>query len=235
MKNKPLSFDPSRKWFEIRNATATSADVFIYDEIGYFGITAGDVIKQLNELKVGTLNVHINSPGGSVFDGFAIYNALHSHPAKVLVQIDGIAASIASVIAMAGDEISMAENAMVMIHRPSCMAMGYANELRAQADVLDKLHENIAQVYVARTGMALDAVNAAMENETWYSSGECKALGFCSAVIASKKMAASFDLSAFKNAPKPLPTDAHTVRSEDNKTPPLSVYLLRQSLLESQQ
>lgn len=226
--SKVVPFSETRKWFEVRNATATAADIFIYDEIGVFGVTAADVIVMLQGLKVSTLNVHLNSPGGSVFDGLAIYNALNAHPASITVHIDGLAASIASVIAMAGDEIVMAENAMMMIHRPSVGMFGYADELRKQADVLDVLEGNLVAVYAARTGMPPEDVKAAMHAETWFTAAQAKANGFCSSVTAAKKVAAHFDLSAFKNAPAPLPS------SEDNKTPPLSVFLLRQSLLEKQ-
>ena len=226
MKTKLIPFSDSRKWFEIRNATDASADIFIYDEIGVFGITASDVIGMLQGLKVATLNVHINSPGGSVFDGFAIYNALQRHPAQIIVHIDGLAASIASIIAMAGDEILMAENAMMMVHRPSVGMFGYADELRKEADVLDVLEGNLVSIYAARTGMTPEDVQAAMTAETWFTAAQCKAKGFCTEVIASKQIAAHFDLSAFKNAPAPLPS------SEDTKTPPLSIFLLRQALLE---
>lgn len=227
MKIKVVPFPTDKKWFEVRNATATAADIFLYDEIGVYGVTAGDFIAMLNGLKVSALNVHINSPGGSVFDGLAIYNALSAHPAKVVVHIDGIAASIASVIAMAGDEIVMASNAMVMIHCPSCGVTGYAGDLRKQADVLDVLEGNLIAIYAARTGMKPDELKAAMVGETWFTSAQCKANGFCTSVVAAKKIAAHFDLSAFKNAP--------TLTSpEEDKTPPLSLLLMKQSLLEKQ-
>lgn len=227
MKTKIVSFDPNRKWFDVRNVTATAADVFLYEEIGVFDLTAGDVIAMLRELKVSTLNVHINSPGGSVFDGFAIYNALNAHPATIIVHIDGIAASIASVIAMAGDQILMAENAMMMIHCPSCGVSGFAKDLRSQADVLDKLEESIASAYSARSGMKQEDVIAAMQAETWLTAAECKAKGLCTEVTPMKRMAARWNLSAFKNAP--------TLSSyEEDKTPPLSLLLMKQSLLEKQ-
>jgi ATP-dependent Clp protease protease subunit len=228
MKNKTATFDSSRRWFEVRNATAASADVFLYDEIGMWGITASDVIKMLNELKVPKLNVHINSPGGSVFDGFAIYNALNAHPASIVVHIDGIAASIASVIAMAGDEIRMAENSMMMIHNPWVAVVGQAKDLRSSADILDKLRENIVATYAARTGMKPEGIAAAMDGESWFSAAECKANGFCSEVIEAKKMAAHFDLSAFKNAPTTFSAPA------ENNEAPLQLSLQRLKLLESE-
>ena len=213
-----------------RNVTATSADLYLYEPIG-FGVSASEFIKQLVGLKVSTINVHINSPGGSVFDGFAIYNALHAHPASIVVHIDGIAASIASVIAMAGDKILMAENAMMMVHCPSCGADGGADYLRTQADVLDQLETNIANVYAARSGMSPGDAVAMMESETWLTAAECLAKGLCTEVVQGKKMAAHFDaaqfIAGFKTAPAALP-----LVEEDNKTPPLSILLLRQALLE---
>jgi len=247
-----IPFENKRSWFEIRNATATSADLFLYDEIGAYGITAGAFIQMLAGLKVATLNVHINSPGGSVFDGFAIYNALNAHPASIVVSVDGIAASIASVIAMAGDKIVMAENAMMMIHQPWTQLSGYAQDLRKQADILDKLQENIVNAYASRTGMKPADVLAAMEAETWYTAAECVAKGFATEVTPAKQIAAKLTLSdfAFKNAPLPAPAPVVeappapapaeaaeptlSAIAEDKKTP-LSIYLLRQSLLEKMQ
>lgn len=236
-----------RSWYEIRNATAASADLYLYEEIGIWGITAADFLQELKGLQAGTLNVHINSPGGSVFDGFAIYNALSTHPARVLVTVDGIAASIASVIAMAGDEIAMAENAMLMIHRPWTELSGFAADLRQQADVLDKLETNIVQVYAARTKQSEAAVRAAMEAETWYSAEEAVAAGFATSVAPALKIAAKCRLEAFnlpfRNAPvapapgpaepaAPLPTPL-AAPAADKKPTPLSTYLRRQSLLEN--
>lgn len=121
----PRPFQNSRPWFEVKNQTAEAVDIFLYDEISPWvpGHNARDIANILNSLtKVPTINVRINSPGGSVFDGMAIYNALTRHPGTVNTYVDGIAASIASVIMLAGKTISIADNAMVMIHNPSGLA-----------------------------------------------------------------------------------------------------------------
>lgn len=126
------------RWFEIR-AAADGAEVAIYDAIGAFGLSAKAFTDELKRFAAAkTLQVRINSPGGDVFEGLAIHNALARHPARKVVTIDGIAASIASVVAMAGDEIVMPENAMLMLHNPSGAVIGGAREMRQMADALDK-------------------------------------------------------------------------------------------------
>ena len=129
----------TRRWYEFR-AQAEGAEIVIYDEIGAFGIPAKAFLDELKALgPVAELTVRINSPGGSVFDGVAIYNALKRHDAAVTVWIDGIAASIASMIAMAGDEVVMPENAMLMLHDPSGLVCGTAADMRAMAEALDRM------------------------------------------------------------------------------------------------
>src|SRR5574340_334392 len=123
------------KWFEIKNK-AEKAEVWIYEMIGKDfwtgeGLTAKDFQKELSEIKASQIDLHINSPGGDVFDGVTIHNLLKQHPAKVTTYIDGLAASIASVIALAGDKVIMAENALYMMHNPTGMGMGTAEEMRS--------------------------------------------------------------------------------------------------------
>lgn len=228
MKHKITPIDANRKWFEIKNVTADSADVYLYDEIGVWGVSAADVIAQLNAITVPTINLHINSPGGSVFEGFAIYNALNLHAAKVNVHIDGLAASIASVIAMAGDEINMADNAMLMIHEVMCGVFGTATDLRKQADLCDTLQGNVLAIYAARTGQKPDDLAAMMADETWLTAAQAKEKGFCTATIAAKKISACFDLKAYRKAPE----NFLQPQGEDRKNPPLSLLTRKQALLE---
>ena len=113
------------KWYNIQNkAESETADIYIYSEVGGFDVNAKSFIDELKSVKEKNLNVHINSLGGSVFDGLAIYNALKTHTKTVTTKVEGIAASIASVIAMAGDKIEMAENSLFMIHNPFAMSGG---------------------------------------------------------------------------------------------------------------
>jgi ATP-dependent protease ClpP protease subunit len=128
-----------RSWYAIR-ARDTGAEVSIYDEIGAYGVSAKSFLDELASLPGdGPLTLRLNSPGGSVFDAVAIYNALKRHPGPVSVWIDGIAASAASYVAMAGDEVVMPENAFLMIHDPSGFVMGTADDMRAMAEALDKI------------------------------------------------------------------------------------------------
>ena len=151
-------------------------EIWLYDQVGegwFGGISAKDFAQQVTLLgKVDTINLHINSPGGSVFDGVAIYNVLKNHPADIEVDIDGVAASIASVIAMAGNEIRIAANAMMMIHDPVGMSMGGAGDMRKTADLLDQIKGVIVDTYAKRTGQPADALETWMSDETWMGAAE---------------------------------------------------------------
>lgn len=160
------------------------------------------------------LTVRINSGGGDVFAGQAIYSLLKSHPAKVTVYVDGLAASIASVVAMAGDTVIMPRNAMMMIHNPWAMAVGNAGDFRKLADDLDKIREGMIAAYQAKAGIDREELVQLLDAETWLTADEAKELGFVDEVDAAKQVAASlrgstlvvngmeFDLSRFKNRPK---------------------------------
>ena len=150
-----------------------------------------DALKDLGDVK--TINLHINSPGGSVFEGIAIYNMLKQNKAHVNVYVDGLAASIASVIAMSGDAIFMPSNSMLMIHNPWTMAVGNASELRKQADDLDKITESSIQTYLNQAGDKLDeeALRQLMDDETWLTAKEAVDYGLATEVIEANKAAAS--------------------------------------------
>ena len=199
-----------RKWYEIKNAAAGSAEVWIYEQIGadFFseGVSAKDFVREISALNVKQLDVHINSPGGSVFDGQAIYNALRSHPAKVTSYVDGLAASIASVIALAGDSVVMAASAIMMIHDPVGGAYGSSADMRKMADILDVVAGTIAGVYEAKTGKPAAEITAAMADETWFSAEEAVAFGLADEISAPLDVAASFDLKAlgFRKVPEQL-------------------------------
>ncbi|MDN3244154.1 head maturation protease, ClpP-related [Streptomyces sp. ZSW22] len=160
----------ARSWYRITNAAdPDEAEVLLYDEIGgWFGNTADDLIAELKGISSPRMRVRINSPGGSVFEGIAIANALRAHPASVTVQVDSVAASIASVIAMAGDRIEMAPNSMMMIHDASGMAWGNAREMEEMAELLDLISDNIADAYAARAGGTREQWRERMRAETWY-------------------------------------------------------------------
>lgn len=178
----------------------------IYGEIG-FEVEAKAVIALINSAQERPIDLHINSAGGSVFDGYAIYNALLNHAPGVNVYVDGLAASIASYIAMAGTRVYMADNALLMIHNPSAFIGGDSEELRKQADILDKIEVSLMNAYTKRTGLPGDAILEMMDNETWLDAQTALAFGFIDEITQPLKMAAHFDksqLSKFKNCPKQL-------------------------------
>ncbi|MBO6884289.1 MAG: Clp protease ClpP, partial [Marivita sp.] len=190
-----------KSWYTIR-ARTSGTEVLIYDEIGAYGVTAKGFLAELGALPDdAAIDLRLNSPGGSVFDAVAIYNALKRHPGEITVWIDGIAASAASYIAMAGDTIVMPENAFLMIHDPSGLVMGTAEDMRATAEALDKVKGSLIQGYAAKSGKPDDEIAALMAEETWLDAKDALALGFIDRIAEPVKLAASFDVVRFRNAP----------------------------------
>jgi ATP-dependent Clp protease protease subunit len=182
------------KWFEIKNKS-DKAEIWIYEEIGQDfwtgdGITAKNFQKELSDIKAGQIDLHINSPGGLVFDGITIYNLLKQHPANVTTYIDGLAASIASVIALAGDKVIMAENALFMIHKASGMVMGNSDDMRDFAEKLDKVNGSIATTYTSKTKKDEKEINDLMAAETWMTAEEALEMGFIDEISGEADMAA---------------------------------------------
>ncbi len=171
-------------------------------------VTPKDFKKELDNLgDIDTLNVYINSPGGDVFAGQAIHSMLKRHKAHVNVYIDGLAASIASVVAMAGDKVIMPKNAMMMIHNPWTIAIGNAEDFRKLADDLDQIRESIVEAYKRKTILDEDKIKELMDNETWLTAEECKEYGFADELEEEKEIAASINtnmLSKYKNTPKEI-------------------------------
>ena len=193
---------------------ANDATVYIYDEIGWFGVEAGQFAKDLGEIKAGTIHVRINSPGGNVFDGIAIANAIKQHPAKAIIHIDGLAASIASIIALAGDEIIMAENAFFMFHEAWTVMVGSAEDLREEADLLDKIDGVIAKTYANKTSKDEKEIKSLMSDETWLTAEEALEMGMVDRIEKGEEAnATSFDLSVFANVPDCLNGECETKQS----------------------
>ncbi len=191
-------------WYAIR-ARGTGAEVAIYDEIGAYGVSAKGFLAELGALPEGTpVDLRLNSPGGSVFDAVAIHNALKRHEGTITVWIDGIAASAASYIAMAGDEIVMPENAFLMIHDPSGLVVGTAEDMRAMAEALDKVKGSLVSGYAAKSGRTPEEVSALMAAETWFDAADAVAQGFADRLIEPVRIAANFDIGRFRNAPPVL-------------------------------
>lgn len=213
-------------WYSIK-AQAQTAEIYIYEEIGDFwgeGVSAKSFADDLKALgKINTISLHLNSPGGVVWDGIAIYNLLKQHPAQINVSIEGLAASIASVVAMAGDEITMADNAMMMIHNPWGVTIGNAADHRQAADMLDKIGDSIVMAYLDKQQKTMnrdemmpqkEKMAALMDAETWLSAQEALDLCLIDQICEPMKMAASFDLSKFKyrHAPESFKTGNMDIR-----------------------
>jgi ATP-dependent Clp endopeptidase proteolytic subunit ClpP len=196
-------------WYRLQAKANERPALYIYDEIGYFGQTAKGLADDLRALDASELDVHINSPGGDIFDGLAIYQALKDHKASVTIRIDGLAASIASVIAMAGDKVVMAPKSSLMIHDGWTMAVGSAKDMRKTADLLDKQSDIIASVYADKTGQPAAFWREIMGDDTWYNAEEALAAGLIDEIEGQeKKTDEGFDLSVFahagrENAPAP--------------------------------
>lgn len=191
-------------WYTIR-ARASGAEVLIYDEIGAYGVSAKGFLAELGALPGDApIDLRLNSPGGSVFDAVAIYNALTRHAGAVTVWIDGIAASAASYVAMAGDEIVMPENAFLMIHDPSGIAMGTAADMRDMASALDKMAASMTRGYAAKAGKPEAEIAALMAAETWFDAKDALELGLATRMAEPVRIAASFDIARFRNAPPEL-------------------------------
>ena len=213
------------KWYEIKNK-AEKAEVWIYEEIGEDfwtggGITAKNFQKELAEIKASQIDLHINSPGGLVFDGITIYNLLKNHPANVTTYIDGLAASIASVIALAGDKVVMAENALFMIHKASGMVMGTSDDMRDFADKLDKVNSSIATTYIGKTKKDEAEISDLMAAETWMTADEALEMGFVDELAGEVDMAACAKFipvmakAGFKHIPKDISEKKQTPSVKD--------------------
>ena len=221
--------DGSETWYRVTNALDEGgtpyANISIYGDIGSWGISAASFVEELKAIDAPEIRLNINSPGGEVFDGLAIHSALRSHRAKVIVQVDSLAASIASVIAMAGDRITVAPHAQFMVHDAQGVAVGDPEELREYADFLDRQSDNIASVYAERAGGTVKQWRARMKATTWYFAQEAVEAGLADEVAQPQRMspdeeeqaratAAAWDLSVYNYA--------HTSR-EQAPPPPLAI------------
>lgn len=194
----------AKRWFSVKAATTGSgADIEIFNNIGDFGITAMDFSESLKALgKRDELRISISSDGGDVSQGFAIYNILGRHPANKIVTVEGLAASMASVIAMVGDTVIMPSNAMMMIHNPWGGIVGEADQIASFGEALETMQDSIAESYVARTGLSKAKVLDMMARETWLSAKKSLELGFADKIEEPMQIAASYDISKFSNVPR---------------------------------
>jgi ATP-dependent Clp endopeptidase proteolytic subunit ClpP len=217
-------------WYRVIRNDAGPTRVDIYDEIGgswlFGGVSAVDFVAELAQIN-GDLEVHINSPGGDVFDGLAIYNSLAQRPGNVTTVVDGLAASAASFIAQAGTTRVIAPGAMMMIHDASGACMGNAGDMRELADLLDKVSDNLAAIYADRSGRAAGPGNGStwrdtMRAETWYTADEAVAAGLVHRVAERPQQdalaaVAGFDLSVFARVPERLRNTARPTAADGSQ------------------
>jgi len=194
-------FRAMNRSFDVKSASE-KATISIYEDIGMFGISASDMRRELDALSsMKEIDLRINSPGGDVFDGIAIYNDLVEHPAKINVKVTGMAASAASVIAMAGDTVEMAENSFLMIHNAWALSIGDKQTMDEMSEMLGKIDGSLVKTYANRTGNKADQVEEWMNAETWFTANEAKDNGFIDSVTGEEKAQALFDLSIYNNVP----------------------------------
>jgi ATP-dependent Clp protease, protease subunit len=216
----------TRTWYRLRAARHT-AELLIYDEIGAWGKTASGLLNELTDLgDLQRIDLRINSPGGDVFEALAIHNALARHPARVVIHIDALCASAATVVALAGDEIRMADNALFMIHDVWTALSGNAEQLQQAADRINTLSEQIAALYARKTGADPELIRQWMQTETWLTADQALQAGFIDAIDEPLKMAAlaRHDLTRFKNHPKemlPMPLDTPAPETLTVTAPPV--------------
>lgn len=197
----------------LRAAAAGGAvDLYLYSDIGPFGVTANDFAQALRDVgDVAEINLFVNSPGGDAYDGLAIMNLLRRHPARVNAVVDGLAASAASLVILAADHVTMARGSELMVHRAAALCLGNVQDMRDAGDYLEKLDRSIAGLYAERAGGTVEDWLAVMDAETWYSAEEAVAAGLADAVDVAKDAATAknrFDLAVFahagrENAPAP--------------------------------
>lgn len=213
----------NRSLFRPRSAVpltraAAEPELMLYDEIGFWGIRAAEFIKALKATAGERIHLRINSPGGDVTEGVAIFNALRAHPATIVVHIDAIAASIASLIALAGDEVRIADNAFLMVHNAWGMTIGNAADHQKTGAILDKMDtQTLVKAYVAKTGRDEAEVRDWMAAETWFTAAEAVDAGLADTIEGALEVEASFDLSVYGRVPAPLLAaqvpDFHEIRT----------------------
>lgn len=197
-------------------------EIDLYGEVGMWGVTAAAFREALANVNTSDIVLNINSPGGDVFDGVAIYNDLVGHAARVEVRVTGLAASAASLIAMAGDEIKISSNAFFMIHNAWSVAVGDKRAMAARAKFLEKVDGELAKTYASRTGADVGDIASLMDAETWMTADESVDAGFADAITDeddSEEAAAAFDLSDFKNVPRALKPSRRSAKAKTDAPP----------------
>lgn len=239
MKRNPLinllANNRGRGFFKAEATGEDSATVWLYDTIvsdDYFGgVSALAFAKELASIKAGTIHLRINTPGGDVFAGRAMEQAIREHNAKVIGHVDGYAASAGSYVALACDEVQIAPGGMFMIHKAMTIGWGNADELLATAALLEQIDNALLDTYEAETGQPREQLAAWLKAETWFTAEQAVEYGFADAIAkgadkSAKAQAKAWDFSAYRNAPavQPEPQDDQKEAPQDT-TPPVSADL----------
>lgn len=232
-----------RDWYRITNQAGSPVVVDIFDEIGFWGVNAAAFQRELAEVSASEITVNLSSPGGEIFEGIAIYNALRTHPANITVRVSALAASIASVIAQAGDRIVMLSGSQMMIHEGSGLCMGNASEMQQMAELLDRQSANIATIYAERAGGTPEHWRERMKAETWFNAEEAVSSGLADEVEslprkgepAEETVTARWDLSLFnyagrEQAPAPIINAAEPVAEPTAEPTPLAAPVMEMTL-----
>ena len=219
------------------DVSGDTATIWLYDFIGRdewtgTGVSAEEFAKEIRGITAPNILLRINSPGGSVFDGRAMFSALQLHPAKVTALVEGVAASAATSVAMAADQVHMVDGALFMIHRSWTMAMGNAEDLMSTAALLEKVDGALAADYAGKTGADIQQIQDWMSAETWFTAAEAQAAGFVDQVISGNSASASWDLSPYAKAPN-IPAVQDAPAAEGNNHPQWDEAARRLRLIET--
>jgi ATP-dependent Clp endopeptidase proteolytic subunit ClpP len=206
-----------------------TAEICLFDEIGAWGVSVSDFKKEFDTIKgAKSITLLINSPGGSVFDGMSLFNILAGVKDKLTVKVLGLAASISSIIALAGKRLIMSDGTYFMIHDPWALAVGTGPEMRKTADLLDSIGSRMTDIYTARSSHTRDEIVSLMAVETWLSAAEAVEAGFADEVVEAEAIAALGDISKFKHAPQAL-----IERAQKNCNPPTTIRELEATLRDA--
>ena len=221
----------ARKFAVVAKADSDDVEIFLYDAIvsteeeaeWWGGVAPESFVKAVYGVaKDATINLRINSPGGSVFAARAMEQALREHKGRVVVHIDGLAASAATFIAMAGDEVVMAKGALFMIHKAWTGMWGNSADLRKEADLLDKIDGTLADTYAEKTGKDVAQVSEWMAAETWFTAAEALEQGFATSIAETEAKAGAWNLSAYANAPAQVAQETPAEPAQPELAPELS-------------
>lgn len=174
-------------WYRIGNVKNDRVDIYLFDEIGGWGIYADEFVRELNQVDAKAIDLHVNSPGGNVFEGLTIMAAIHAHPAEVTAHVDGVAASAASFLIQAADRIMIGKQSKMMIHDASGLCIGNADDMLRMGDLLDKISADIADIYAQASGQSAASWRTRMRAETWYTGQQAVDAGLADECFTPQK------------------------------------------------